>query len=80
MMMIPTIAVTSVATASGSEGAYGMGWCCNTWLETDAPATGISNVKTNAKNSVKTYNLMGQEVNPSAKGLIIRDGKKLINK
>ena len=27
-----------------------------------------------------TYNMMGQEVNPSAKGLIIRDGKKLINK
>lgn len=69
-----------VATAAGPEGAYGMGWCCNTWLETDAPATGISNVKTTAKSNVKTYNLMGQEVNASAKGLIIRDGKKLINK
>jgi hypothetical protein len=29
---------------------------------------------------VKTYNLMGQEVNANAKGLIIRDGKKMLNK
>ena len=58
-----------------------MGWCCNTWIETDpVEGAGISDVKTNAKSTVKTYNLMGQEVNASAKGLIIRDGKKMLNK
>ena len=38
----------------------------------------ISTVKTG--NKVKTYNLMGQEVKANTKGIIIRDGKKLINK
>lgn len=71
----------AAASNNDADGAaYMMGWCCNTWIECDAEPAGISNVKTNAKNTVKTYNLMGQEVNANAKGLIIRDGKKLINK
>lgn len=72
----------AVASNNDADGAaYSMGWCCNTWIETDpVEGTGISDVKTNAKSTVKTYNLMGQEVNASAKGLIIRDGKKMLNK
>ena len=43
--------------------------------------TGINNVKADTANkTVKTYNLMGQEVNANTKGLIIRDGKKFVNK
>ena len=72
----------AVASNNDADGAaYSMGWCCNTWIETDpVEGAGISDVKTNAKSTVKTYNLMGQEVNASAKGLIIRDGKKMLNK
>ena len=72
----------AVASNNDADGAaYSMGWCCNTWIETDpVEGTGISDVKTNAKSTVKTYNLMGQEVNANAKGLIIRDGKKMLNK
>ena len=43
--------------------------------------TGINNVKADTANkTAKTYNLMGQEVNANTKGLIIRDGKKFVNK
>lgn len=74
----------AVASNNDSDGrAYSMGFCCNTAIETDpvqGEGAGISDVKTNAKSTVKTYNLMGQEVNASAKGLIIRDGKKMLNK
>lgn len=46
-----------------------------------AEGTGINNVKAEGKAAVgKTYNLMGQEVTASTKGLVIRDGKKFINK
>ncbi len=73
----------AVATAADAEGgAVGMGWCCNIWIEFDAedPA-GITNVNNNASKAVvKTFNLMGQEVNKDAKGLIIRDGKKIVVK
>jgi hypothetical protein len=65
----------------GETGAYWWGEARNVYIAIpNAEPAGISNVKTNAKNTVKTYNLMGQEVNANAKGLIIRDGKKLINK
>jgi hypothetical protein len=65
----------------GDNGAYWWGEARNVYVAIpNAGGTGISNVKTTAKNGVKTYNLMGQEVNPSAKGLIIRDGKKMLNK
>ena len=60
----------AVASNNDADGAaYSMGWCCNTRIECDADPSGISNVKTTAKSNVKTYNLMGQEVNASAKGL-----------
>lgn len=42
-------------------------------------ATGISSVKASQKSSV-LYNLSGQRVNNSYKGVVIRDGKKFVNK
>ena len=42
---------------------------------------GISEVKTNVASSTKTFNLMGQQVNrANVKGIVIRDGKKLMMK
>lgn len=38
----------------------------------------ISNIKTAANNT--TYNLVGQKVNGNAKGIVIRDGKKMVIK
>lgn len=73
----------AVATKAGEEGAYSMGWCCNLYIENDQDQdpSGIADVKTSAKNVIsKTYNLMGQEVNPAAKGIVIRDGKKMLVK
>lgn len=65
----------------GENGAYWWGEARNVYVAIpNAEVAGISNVKTTAKSNVKTYNLMGQEVNASAKGLIIRDGKKMLNK
>lgn len=48
----------------------------------DPDETGIESVKTsdNQVKSQRTYNVMGQQVNPGAKGLIIRDGKKMFVK
>ena len=48
-----------------------------------ASATGIENVtvvKADKQGKSKIYNLNGQEVNSSYKGIVIRDGKKVINK
>lgn len=40
----------------------------------------IDNIKTENNSNSPVYNLMGQKVSASAKGLLIRDGKKFINK
>lgn len=71
----------AVATAAGSDGAYSMGWCCNTSIAFDQnQGSGISETKASAQSYGKAFNLMGQEVYGNAKGLIIRDGKKFMNK
>jgi hypothetical protein len=52
-------------------------------LQGDAEApTGVKAIKfdANGKFAGKTFNLNGQQVNGDAKGLIIRDGKKFLNK
>lgn len=57
-------------------------------LETDyeavysfSPETGIKEVaRVKASNASRAYNLAGQQVNADAKGIIIRDGKKFLNK
>lgn len=73
-----------VATANDADGAaYVIGYACNISIETDEHAnpTGISETKANSqKTTGKAFNLMGQEVYGNAKGLIIRDGKKFMNK
>lgn len=64
----------------GDNGAYWWGearYVSVSWLTN---ASGINEAKANAQSTSKTYNLMGQQVNGDAKGLIIRDGKKLMNK
>ena len=77
------IRYVGVATANDGDGAaYVIGYACNISIETDEHATtGISEAKAKSqKTTGKAFNLMGQEVYGNAKGLIIRDGKKLINK
>ena len=69
---------------TGNWYADGMTITLNTGNFKGAQTNGIEVVKPTleerAKNS-KTYNLMGQQVNrATAKGLLIRDGKKYINK
>ena len=73
----------AVATANDADGAaYQLGYAFGIAIETDDHGTtGISETKANCqKTTGKAFNLMGQEVYGNAKGLIIRDGKKLINK
>ena len=42
-------------------------------------SNGISNISVDsAKKNGKTYNMAGQEVSSSAKGLIIKNGKKYV--
>ncbi len=51
--------------------------------ELAAASTGIENitvVKADKQSKSKIYNLNGQQVNGSYKGIVIRDGKKVINK
>lgn len=43
-------------------------------------SNGINGVTETAVKNVKTYNLFGQEVPATTKGLVIRDGKKFFNK
>ena len=72
----------AVATANDDEGAaYQLGYACNIFIEVDeAQGSGISETKASAQSNGKAFNLMGQEVYGNAKGLIIRDGKKFLNK
>ena len=43
-------------------------------------ATGIENVENNVDTNAPAYNVAGQRVNGTAKGLIIKGGKKFINR
>ena len=48
---------------------------------TTAPYTGINNVIINTgKTSSAIYNLAGQKVNNNFKGIVVKDGKKFVNK
>ncbi len=60
---------------------YGFGFCCNLYIVKDEDTTGITEAKaTAAQNNAKVYNLLGQEVNGDVKGLVIKNGKKYVNK
>lgn len=41
-------------------------------------STGISSIEAAAKNDGKTYNMAGQQVSSSFKGLVIKNGKKFV--
>ena len=41
-------------------------------------STGISSIEAAAKNDGKTYNMAGQQVSGSFKGLVIKNGKKFV--
>lgn len=71
----------SVATLSGPEGAYMMGWCCNLNIVFDTDGyQGINDVKNTPKSNAN-YNLLGQRVLQSkVKGIVVRDGKKYFSK
>ena len=71
-----------IATGHDSQGlAYGMGFLFAIRFEIPNVETGIKTVTdVKANGNSKTYNLMGQEVNAAAKGLVIKNGKKMIVK
>ena len=43
-------------------------------------ATGIDNAKVRINLNGKVYNLSGQRVNDNYKGVVIKEGKKIVNK
>ena len=45
-----------------------------------AETQGINETKSHVNNTSLVYNMMGQKVNSSSKGLLVRDGKKLFVK
>lgn len=49
-------------------------------FQADKNSTGINGVTETSVKNVKTYNLFGQEVPATTKGLVIRGGKKFFNK
>jgi hypothetical protein len=43
-------------------------------------STGITNIEKNVKTSSAIYNIAGQRVSKDFKGLVVKDGKKMLNK
>ena len=62
-----------------SKKQYGAAGARIVWLDED-DATAIKTIKTKAGNNGAIYNLAGQKVNASYKGVVIKDGKKYIQK
>ena len=50
------------------------------WLDEEGNATAIQKVETKAANDGTIYNLRGEKVNASYKGIVIKNGKKYIQK
>ncbi len=50
------------------------------WLDEDGEVTAIQKVETKSAYNGAIYNLRGEKVNASYKGLVIKDGKKFIQK
>ena len=66
----------NVATLTGANGSVVV-------LDFDGsyvPTTGINTVKTDAAHDGYIYNVSGLRVNDSYKGLIIKNGKKMLKK
>lgn len=49
-------------------------------LTPESAVTGIMNVESSMQNSIKAFNVQGQQVNGNAKGLLIIGGKKVVRK
>ena len=62
-----------------SKKQYGAAGARIVWLDED-DATAIKTIKAKAGNNGAIYNLAGQKVNASYKGVVIKDGKKYIQK
>lgn len=60
-----------VLAAGTKMGFYGFKYVTGT-------STGISSIEAAAKNDGKTYNMAGQQVSGSFKGLVIKNGKKYV--
>ena len=60
-----------VLAAGTKMGFYGFKYVAGT-------STGISSIEAAAKNDGKTYNMAGQQVSGSFKGLVIKNGKKYV--
>lgn len=73
-----TVEITGVAEGDKTKGAdialHGIKFVAGT------TSTGISSIEAAAKNDDKTYNMAGQQVSGSFKGIVIKNCKKFINK
>ena len=71
-----TVEITGVAEGDKTTGAdialHGIKFVAGT------TSTGISSIEVAAKNDDKTYNMAGQQVSGSFKGLVIKNGKKYV--
>ena len=71
-----TVEITGVKVGDNTAGAdialHGIKFVAGT------TSTGISSIEAAAKNDGKTYNMAGQQVSGSFKGLVIKNGKKFV--
>ena len=71
-----TVEITGVKEGDKTKGAdialHGIKFVAGT------TSTGISSIEAAAKNDGKTYNMAGQQVSGSYKGLVIKNGKKFV--
>ena len=69
-------------TVTGLYGAIFMGTpeILPTQAVVPGSSTGISNITTSAADNAPAYNLAGQKVNAAYKGIVIKNGKKMIKK
>lgn len=71
-----TVEITGVKEGDKTKGAdialHGIQFVAGT------TSTGISSIEAAAKNDGKTYNMAGQQVSGSFKGLVIKNGKKFV--
>jgi hypothetical protein len=71
-----------VHSTYGDTGAYWWGEARYLYVAIPTETSGISELKNDGRQltTSKTYNLLGQQVTPATKGLVIKDGKKMIVK
>ena len=71
-----------VHSTYGDTGAYWWGEARYARIAIPLETTGITELKNDGRQltTSKTYNLLGQEVTPATKGLVIKDGRKVVVK